>query len=957
MNVPFAAWYSAVNGREPFPWQDRLAQQVAAGGWPDAIGVPTGLGKTACLDIAVWALAQQADRPATQRSARTRIWWVVNRRALVDDTHEHAEDLKRKLADPQRSLAIQQVASALRRIAGDDSRPPLEVWKLRGGEPKGRPSLPSQPAIICSTVPMYGSRLLFRGYGASRSLWPIDAALAGTDSLVLMDEAHLATGLRHVIDRANKFQSTATDRVSERDLSVVPVSITATADASQSVFDIDASDEKNTDIHKRLNAPKKLVLRSATWTTSKQSRTQAAHDGSIEDPEDLDKPEKIADHILKATKTLLAKHPNPVGTVLVFVNSPRTAKHVCEKLSGLNSVETCLATGQSREREANQARRTIREWLNPKRDRTEREEGAATRVVVATQTLEVGADLDADHLVTESCGVQSLIQRLGRLNRMGHRKDSTVTYVHDPKDNNRPIYGAEPNDIWDHFIDLSGVDPADLKAGKAVGIDLSPASLRNQVSPSVLPPPTPPPQPGDFPVLHKGVLDVLTRTSVTANNETPVSVFYDGCQPRDRTVNLVWRTHIPDIAPDDPVRLWPPVDADEIVAVPVWSVRDALSNVEGLAKVGAAGTLERVASVEGELRFSPGQTVIVPAGAGRLDTNGMWAPESSDIVLDMSLEHALPLREEAIEAIYSTNGVPLEVRERMDPLRSLLTDDPWADLLEEADRDQLIEELLTAIEHAGPAQHETGESLNSIIAEFAATANNLMTHGWVLLDKDVCYVALDKAVATKDVFVDDDDELSAAGSSEPLEQHQSRTADVAGDVAEALGLNTGIANMLHLAANSHDAGKADERFQRWLGEGTAPSTVLGKSATPRHKWNTFRAGSGWPRGGRHEELSRRLVQQYLTTRTDLDNDLVLHLVVSHHGKGRPLLLGLHPQHASPADHHVQWTIEGVDCTASASLSDTDWTQPERFHALCEKFGPWGLCLLEAVLRQSDHKVS
>ena len=38
---------------------------------------------------------------------------------------------------------------------------------------------------------MYGSRLLFRGYGSNQRLRVVDAAMAGTDSLVLLDEAHL----------------------------------------------------------------------------------------------------------------------------------------------------------------------------------------------------------------------------------------------------------------------------------------------------------------------------------------------------------------------------------------------------------------------------------------------------------------------------------------------------------------------------------------------------------------------------------------------------------------------------------------------------------------------------------------------------------------------------------------------------------------------------------------------
>ena len=57
----FASFYQAVHGgREPFPWQRRLAALVEASGWPARIGVPTGLGKTSCIDVAVWALACQA---------------------------------------------------------------------------------------------------------------------------------------------------------------------------------------------------------------------------------------------------------------------------------------------------------------------------------------------------------------------------------------------------------------------------------------------------------------------------------------------------------------------------------------------------------------------------------------------------------------------------------------------------------------------------------------------------------------------------------------------------------------------------------------------------------------------------------------------------------------------------------------------------------------------------------
>ena len=76
----FAAFYKAVYGKSddptfgPFPWQERLARRVCAGDWPHAIALPTAAGKTACIDIAVFALACRA------KDAPRRIFFVVDRR-------------------------------------------------------------------------------------------------------------------------------------------------------------------------------------------------------------------------------------------------------------------------------------------------------------------------------------------------------------------------------------------------------------------------------------------------------------------------------------------------------------------------------------------------------------------------------------------------------------------------------------------------------------------------------------------------------------------------------------------------------------------------------------------------------------------------------------------------------------------------------------------------------------
>ena len=129
----FPEFYEALNKRSPFPWQARLAEQVAQEQrWPTEIGVPTGLGKTTCLDIAVWWLASQAGRLPHERTAPTRIWWLVNRRLLVDSTADHAQRLSDALRDSSVS-ALRTVGQRLRSMAAIPSSSPIDVIRLRGG--------------------------------------------------------------------------------------------------------------------------------------------------------------------------------------------------------------------------------------------------------------------------------------------------------------------------------------------------------------------------------------------------------------------------------------------------------------------------------------------------------------------------------------------------------------------------------------------------------------------------------------------------------------------------------------------------------------------------------------------------------------------------------------------------------------------------------------------------------
>ena len=219
-----------------------------------------------------------------------------------------------------------------------------------------------------------------------------------------------------------------------------------------------------------------------------------------------------------------------------------------------------------------------------------------------------------------------------------------------------------------------------------------------------------------------------------------------------------------------------------------------------------------------------------------------------------------------------------------------------------------------------------------------------------------------KRQAAREPLSDELDEMSRRGDNTTtaveLDPHGEAVAARARSIAERLGLSCDLTAVVERAGRLHDIGKADQRFQRWLDPDSTRGVPVAKSQKmPRSQWTEKRIAAGWPRGGRHEDLSARLACRWLATcpeRIDLSlADLLIHLVVSHHGSGRPLVAPV----ADYAPDPVCVELEGAALEAAADLSTIDWSQPARFSRLNARFGPWGLALLEAIVRQSDHTVS
>jgi len=154
--------------------------------------------KDAVIDIAIYALA------CGWTAAATRIFFVVDRRLVVDEARGRAKAIREAI---EKNADLEPIRGALRERCGSDQF--LHVSTMRGGMPleTAWAKSPIQPTVCLTTVDQLGSRLLFRGYGVSPKMAPIHAGLAGTDSLIILDEAHLSEPFRQTLTHLKSYRS------------------------------------------------------------------------------------------------------------------------------------------------------------------------------------------------------------------------------------------------------------------------------------------------------------------------------------------------------------------------------------------------------------------------------------------------------------------------------------------------------------------------------------------------------------------------------------------------------------------------------------------------------------------------------------------------------------------------------------------------------------------------------
>jgi CRISPR-associated endonuclease/helicase Cas3 len=859
--MTFEAMFRSIHGYDPFPWQSEAARKLIATEDLLSINVPTASGKTALIDAAVYAAAYGGPR---------KIAFIIDRRVVVDEAYLRARRIAAELANQDECKALAQ------RLG------PVHVVRLRGGVHGDDDWViyPDRTTIIISTVDQIGSRLMHRGYGVSPRMAPMHAGFVGNNVTFIIDEAHLSVPFIETVQSCRRYGA---------DIRMVSMTATPIA-ASGEAVKLSKEDGSHPILCQRLQASKKAQLIQTPASDSDFVKTAAAGASG------------------------LATSGQVIGVV---VNRVGTARRIWQALSK-QKHSAILLTGRVRPYDRDQLMKDIFPRIRAGRIRKEDK----TLFVVATQTVEVGADIDFDALVTEAAPLDAIRQRFGRLDRLGELGNSKgIILYREPKLKQGlpipdPIYGMGIHDTWKWLQDISNNGFVDF------GIN-----ALEQVTQKVKPPPN---KIRHAPVLLPAHIKLLSQTGPDAPH-IDVAPWLHGAQRASSDVTIVWRA---DFEPDNPeqwqvIGLRPPFSR-EALEIPVYTARTWLqgkrpqdiTDLEGMPlDAGVRSNSKRPilrwrglddTQIIQPDQILPGDTLVVPSAYGGCDRYG-WNPTENKPVNDIadlcSLEG---------QGCHSVRLVPG------------LTD--WLGSKEKQVQDA-VAEIILAETMVDP---ESGVDQDSVQAAHSSLRVLLKSidHPLVRAFHDGSYqVELHpKGVVLHSRTVNDIKGLIFNSVAVSLPSH---LEGVALEVSK-IAADHPNAEQIVLAAAKHDIGKEEPRFQIMLhGDPllAAAGPALAKSGM--RSLSQRRAAykqSGIPRGFRHELASIELADEQ-----DL---LVRHLIATHHGFGRPWFPVCEDSSSIGAKHS---SLDSGWCKAFADLRD--------------RYGPWALTGMELLLRAADVRQS
>ena len=362
--MDFAAFVQRATGFDPYPFQQRLADE----GLPELLRVPTGAGKSVAAVLPwLWRRREHPDLAVRAETPR-RLVVALPLRTLVD---QFADD----------------VESWLVRLGVDEE---VGLHVLLGGRRDDEwRTQPERDSVVLGSIDMLLSRALNRGYAASRFRWPMEFGLLNNDSHWVFDEVQLlgaalptSRQLQAFRDHLGTWRPTRSTWMSA---TVDPAWLT-TVDAPVAPVPVGLGD-----------VPAGSHLAAVVEATRRIE--PLLPDVAAKGPQPKKIAERVVEEHLPGTRTL------------VFVNTVDRARKVAAAIRKAAGKDTDVVLIHSRFRAGDRAQLTRRA--------TNDELPAAGRIVVSTQALEAGVDVSSHTLVTEACAWSSLVQRAGRCNRRG----------------------------------------------------------------------------------------------------------------------------------------------------------------------------------------------------------------------------------------------------------------------------------------------------------------------------------------------------------------------------------------------------------------------------------------------------------------------------------------------------------------------------------------------------------
>jgi CRISPR-associated endonuclease/helicase Cas3 len=501
--------------------------RIARDGLPDVIEAPTGTGKTGVILAWLWRRLY-ADPASTPR----RLVYALPQRSLVEQV---ADAAGRWLANL--GLADDVALHVVMGGAGERQR----RWRLDM----------HRPAVVVGTVDSLVSKALNRGYGIGRATYPVDFALVTNGAHWVIDEIQLCPESTATLRQLAAFvrtSATAEPFGLTCMSATVPEGLLETVDnpVPGGVVQI-LPDERAGELAVRLEAKRTIRRLSA-------------------EPGDY-----------KAIAAAARDRHQPGTLTLVVLNTVEAARGVHRYLRAGPAQCTLL---HSRFRGVERAALMAAV--------TERPGG---RIVVATQVVEAGIDLDAALLITEAAPWPSLVQRAGRCNRSGRVADAELCWV--PP--------ARPHPYEQADIDASAAELAALEGREVTGEDL----LSRQVAVTE----------SQVAVLRRGDLIALFDTAPDLSGaDIDIGPYVRDAEDLD--AQLAWATWAADTGSGAP-------PAEAKAPAPEFRCRVPLAQVTALARDIPVWRLDQVAGrwarVTGQAPARPGEVLLVSAADGGYD--------------------------------------------------------------------------------------------------------------------------------------------------------------------------------------------------------------------------------------------------------------------------------------------------------------------------------------------------